>query len=99
MAKAKPRAGRVTPKKGKVPPKHDAHGHPAPSGRYTPPIPRELKVSAPWVPWVMFGLLGVGMVLIVTNYLGILPGGAKNTYLFAGLGAITGGFLVATRYR
>ena len=105
MAKAKPKGGRVTPKGGRVTtkklarPVHDKHGHPAPSGRYTPPIPREVKVSAPWVPYVMFALLGIGMLVIVCNYLGVLPGGAKNSYLFAGLGSITAGFLVATRYR
>src|SRR5687767_5400408 len=107
MAKAKPKGGRVTPKGGRVTTKklarnvtaHDKHGHPAPSGRYTPPVPRELKVSAPWVPVLMFTLLGVGMLVIVCNYLGILPGDAQNRYLFGGLGLITAGFLVATRYR
>ena len=97
MAKAKPKGGRVTPKKTLV--RHAPTSHPAPSGRYTPPIPREVKVSAPWVPYLMFTLLGVGMLVIVTNYLGVLPGGAKNTYLFGGLASITAGFLVATRYR
>ena len=46
----------------------------------------------------MFTLLGLGMLMIVCNYLGILPGGAKNGYLLAGLGLITGGFITATRY-
>ena len=72
---------------------------PPSSGRYTAPIPKEYKVSAPWVPIVMFALLIVGMLLIVVNYLGLLPGGAKNTYLLVGLGLITGGFITATRYR
>jgi hypothetical protein len=35
----------------------------------------------------------------VYNYLGLLPGGAKNAYLFVGLGFITAGFITATRYR
>jgi len=35
----------------------------------------------------------------VGNYLGLLPGGAKNGYLFVGLGFITCGFITATRYR
>lgn len=69
------------------------------SGRYTPPVPREVKVSAPWVPVLMFALLIVGMLLIVVNYLGVLPGGASNTYLLIGLGLITAGFITATRYR
>ena len=68
------------------------------AGRYTPPVPKEYKVSPIWVPILMFSLLGLGMLLIVTNYMGILPGGAKNTYLLIGLGLITGGFITATRY-
>ena len=68
------------------------------TGRYTPPVPKEYKVSPLWVPVLMFTLLGVGMLLIVTNYMGILPGGAKNTYLLVGLVLITGGFVTATRY-
>ena len=76
--------GRVTPKV---------------SGRYTPPIPKEQKVSPRWVPVLMFALLILGMLVIVTNYLEILPGDAKNAYLFVGLGLITAGFITATKYR
>jgi hypothetical protein len=67
-------------------------------GRYTPPVPKEYKVSPMWVPILMFSLLGVGMLMIVTNYMGILPGGASNAYLLVGLGLITAGFITATRY-
>ncbi|MEY2472448.1 MAG: hypothetical protein QOK28_1777 [Actinomycetota bacterium] len=67
-------------------------------GRYTPPVPKEYKVSPTWVPVLMFSLLGVGMLMIVTNYMGILPGGASNAYLLVGLGMITAGFITATRY-
>ena len=81
---ARPSTGRVTPKM---------------SNRYTPPIPREEKVSPRWVPVMMFTLLILGMVIIVANYLEVLPGDAKNTYLFLGLGLITAGFITATKYR
>jgi hypothetical protein len=47
----------------------------------------------------MLTLLIAGMLVVVCNYLGVLPGGAGNGYLFLGLGLITAGFLVATRYR
>jgi LPXTG-motif cell wall-anchored protein len=68
------------------------------SGRYTPPIPREQKVSPPWVPVVMFALLGLGMLMIVANYLNLMPGeDPNNWYLLGGLGLITGGFVTATR--
>ena len=85
------RAGRTTPKGGRTTP-------PA-SARYTPPVPREHKVSPMWVPVLMFTLFGLGVIVILTNYLGLLPGHAKNGYLILGLGLITGGFIVATRYR
>src|SRR3954468_6671175 len=83
--------GRVTPKGGRVTP-------PA-SARYTPPIPRDEKVSPPWYAALMFTLLGLGVVVILANYIGLLPGGAKNAYLLLGLGLITAGFIAATRYR
>lgn len=81
--------------RGRVTPKGTSQG----TGRYTPPIPKETYISPRWVPWLMFSLLAVGMLLIVTNYLEVLPGGAKNSYLLAGLGCITAGFITATRYR
>ena len=85
---------RVTPKGGRVTPKGGA----APSGRYTPPIPKSEKVSPPWVPAVMFTCLILGMVIIIVNYTGVLPGGTDNKYLILGLVLITGGFITATQY-
>lgn len=87
-----------------MPQRNDKRGRVTPrgataSGRYTPPIPREVKVSPRWVPIVMFALLIVGMLIIVVNYLEVLPGGANNMYLLLGLGLITAGFITATRYR
>ena len=84
-------------KRGRVTPKKSSAG--SSTGRYTPPVPREVKVSPPWVPVLMFVFLGVGMLVIVINYLGILPGGADNKYLLLGLVLITAGFITATRYR
>jgi hypothetical protein len=97
--------GRVTPKGGRVTPKGGSRpvaksGAPPPvSGRYTPPVPKYYKESPKWVPVLLLAFLGLGMLTIVCNYLGLLPGGAKNAYLFVGLGLITGGFITATRYR
>jgi hypothetical protein len=83
--------GRVTPK---------GTGSNVTSGRYTAPIPREVKISPRWVPIVMGILLIGGMLVIVSNYLDLLPGeGANNAYLLGGLGMITAGFIVATRWR
>lgn len=76
-------SGRVTPK---------------PTARYTPPIPRSEKVSPRWVPIVMFALLGLGLLIIFLNYLGVLPGDTKNSYLLIGLASILGGIITATQY-
>ncbi len=48
---------------------------------------------------LIIGLLLLGMLTIVLNYVGVLPGSASNWYLLIGLAFITGGFMVATRYR
>ena len=74
----------------------------AQSGRYTPPTHHEAEVVHETKPWVV-PLLGVflilGMLLIVNYYVGVLPGGRSGYYLLGGLGAITGGFAVATQLR
>jgi len=67
--------------------------------RYTPPPPKKAPPSPPWVPALMFTGFGLGVLIIILNYLGLLPGGASNGYLFLGLAFITGGFLLATQYR
>jgi len=90
-------SGRVTPKGGGKPSAAKVDPGVA-SGRYTPPIPREQKVSPWWVPVLMFTLLGVGVLVIVLNYVGLLPGDTKNSYLLIGLALITGGFITATNY-
>ena len=77
-------SGRVTPKA---------------TSRYTPPIPKSEKVSARWVPIVMFASLGLGMLVILANYVSLLPGnGPSNMYLLAGLVLITIGFVTATKF-
>jgi hypothetical protein len=40
-----------------------------------------------------------GITVILINYLDLLPGGASNWYLLAGLGLICVGFITATQYR
>jgi Cell division protein CrgA len=68
--------------------------------RYTPPAPKKAPPSKLWLPVTMFTMLATGMVVVITNYLGLLPGGdAQNSYLFIGLGLIAGGFLLSTRLR
>lgn len=93
--KRKVKGGRVTPKGG---PQAAASSRPSASSRYTPPIPMSKKVSPWWVPVLMFALLGIGLLIIFLNYMGVLPGDTKNSYLLVGLGFILGGIVTATQY-
>ena len=69
------------------------------SGRYTAPIPRAYRSSPWWVPAIMLTFFALGLVTILLNYMGVLPGGASNFYLVGGLGCIIAGFITATKYR
>ena len=69
------------------------------SGRYTPPIPRSVKVSPKWMGPLILVLLIVGALTIVLNYFNVLPAGPSNWYLVGGIVLIAGGFVVATQYR
>ena len=91
--------GRVTPKGGAKSGRATPRATPGASARYTPPVPKEYKESPRWFPVLLLGLLIAGMAVILLNYLGVLPGGAKNAYLLVGLALITLGFIAATRYR
>jgi hypothetical protein len=99
--KRKISGGRVTPSKATT---RDRHG-PVESSRYTAPIPREVKVSPWWVPALMFTLLGLGVIIIILNYIGLVPGflpflpdDTSNVYLLIGLGLILAGIITATQY-
>ena len=75
----------------------------AASGRYTAPVPAAKKGPSPrWVPVLMFALWGIGLAMILLNYMGLLPGSADNGngwYLVGGLGLILSGIVTATQYR
>jgi hypothetical protein len=93
-------SGRVTPKGGGSRTAKGTSGRsgPAPSSRYTPPIPAYKKVSPPWWPATMFVPWGLGIVMIILNYVGVLPGSVSNWYVFGGLGLILVGIIAATQY-
>ncbi len=81
-----------------------SHGRATPkgrasSGRYTPPIPREVKRSPRWYPWMLLGLLVLGVLIILLNYIDALPKSPANWYTLAGFLSILAGALLATRYR
>jgi hypothetical protein len=90
-SKKGPKSGKPGASSGRVTPKATA--------RYTPPVPRSEKVSPRWVPVLMFASLGLGMLVILANYVDLLPGdGPSNLYLLLGLVLITIGFITATKF-
>ena len=99
-------SGRATPKgggpKGGGPKGGEAKGSRAGNrrpGRYTAPIPREVRHSPAWYPWVLLSVLVVGVALIILNYVNALPSSPTNWYTIGGLAAILVGAAMATRYR
>lgn len=89
----------MTPKGGPTP-RSRADQAPSASTRYTPPAPRAHRVSAPWVPFVMLGLVALGVAVIFLHYVDVLlPGASSNLWLLAGLGCMLGGIVTATQYR
>lgn len=76
---------------------------PVQSGRYTAPVPFDYKHSHWLVPAFMLAFFGLGLLMIVLNYVSgatsILPGAPSNWYLLGGLGLIVCGFIVSTQYR
>ncbi len=69
------------------------------SKRYTPPAAKYAQGPSPWwVPALMFGLLIIGALIIMLNYMGAF-GDAQNIRLVIGLAFILGGIVTATQYR
>ena len=105
VAKKKVVSKRVTPKGGATPGSTSAHAHAADgddaagSKRYTPPSAKYQDMpSPPWVPVLMFVLLGFGCLFIIVNYAGLF-GDPENWRLLIGLASILGGIIAATNYR
>jgi hypothetical protein len=105
MAPPKRRTGGRTTPKGTQPTQRvrhendDRHESSPASTRYTPPTAQSLRESPPWVPVLMLTLLGLGALVILLYYLGFVPGGRSNWYLFSGLVCMLGGLFTATKWR
>ena len=54
--------------------------------------------SPQWYTVLMSALMIIGVLLIVLNYLTLLPGSVSRWYLWSGLGLIGVGFLMTTNY-
>ena len=55
--------------------------------------------SPTWYVALMFGLMAVGIIMILLNYIDVLPGGTSNLWLLLGLGGIGVGFAMTLNYR
>jgi hypothetical protein len=69
---------------------------------YQAPPKKKPKPSPRWFGMAILAALFAGVIIIVLNYLGLMPGTqgvASNLWLFAGLGLIAVGFLAATQWR
>lgn len=69
-----------------------------------PPPPKQetAKQKGPSPTWyviTMFGLMAIGLVVILLNYMDVLPGGTNSIYLLLGLGGIGVGFAMTMNYR
>lgn len=71
-------------------------------GYTTPPTPKKRKASPRWYGFAILGTMGAGVLVIVLNYMGLMPGTggqAAGQYLWIGLAAIALGFVGATQWR
>jgi hypothetical protein len=102
---AKQGPGRVSKKGGRVTPSAKSGGTKAgsasgsvQSNRYTPPIDRSTKSSPLWFGILIVAMFALGVLIVILNYVGALPGGVNNVWLVAAIGSIFVGLLLATRY-
>ncbi len=68
-------------------------------GRYTAPKPPSEDHSPHWYGWLLLDLLLFGVIVIVLNYLSVLPDSVSSWYLATGLLSLFVAFYLATRYR
>lgn len=55
--------------------------------------------SPTWYVALMFGLMGVGIIVILLNYVKLLPGAPTNAWLLVGLAGIGVGFGMTLNFR
>jgi hypothetical protein len=67
------------------------------------PARKQKSTSSPrWYGPLVLGVMGLGVITIVANYMGLIPGTdrtAENLWLFVGLGLIGVGFIGTTFWR
>jgi hypothetical protein len=78
--------------------RRNARRRPTPPQKKADPV-KAKGPSPTWYIALMFGLMGLGVIVIIANYIGVLPGGTDNKYLIAGLAAIAVGFGMTLNFR
>jgi len=68
-------------------------------GRVTKARPRGKDHSPKWYGALILALLIFGVLVIVLNYLGVLPGSTSAWWLVGGLATMFVGFFLATQYK
>ncbi|WKZ81924.1 MAG: cell division protein CrgA [Acidimicrobiia bacterium] len=63
-----------------------------------PPVRKESKVSPTWYVVLMFSLMAVGVLVIILNYVDVMPGGQRSMFLYTGLASIAVGFMMTLNY-
>ncbi len=96
--KAKPGPGKAQKKGRSSGGRTTAAGRPVQNPRYTPPVPKSVKSSPRWMGVLIVAMFAVGVLVVILNYAGVLPGGVNNLWLIAAIGAIFVGLILATRY-
>jgi hypothetical protein len=85
--KGRSAAGRATPARSRTT-----------SGRHTPPVPKNVRKSPRWMGFLIVATFVLGALVVILDYVGLLPGGVNNAWLLAAIGAVFVGLLLATRY-
>ena len=80
--------GRKKANRRPTPPKNPAHSK-----------VEEKGPSPAWYVGLMFGLMAVGIIVILLNYMNILPGGTDGKWLLGGLGMVGVGMAMLLNYR
>jgi hypothetical protein len=73
--------------------------HPEASGKYTKPVGAHVNESPRWYGPSIVAIMVLGLMIIILNYLGVLPDSVSQWYLLAGIVVIFAGFAAMMKFR
>ncbi len=76
-----------------------ANKRPTPPKKHATSDVEDKGTSPIWYVTLMFGLMAVGVVVILLNYINLMPGGTDSRWLLGGLGLIGVGFAMTLNFR